>query len=285
MPFAWIPDPHLGPHAALAVPLRVGARTAWFQLDTGLDVSRFHDHHAAHALGARPLDPSAGSPPRAALTGRLGAVAFTDHRFTITEPPPGAEPPPPPPFPIHGSIGLDLLRGHVTTLDFPRARFCLGPAPPPDLGPIDHHPARLEHGKLFVEATLGDHTLPRVFYDSGASALTLVVDRDRWQTLTGDTITGRRVARSWHRLLTLVDGRAAAPLTVAGLRVEAPTITHVAEAPALFSGWPFPVDGQLGNVPFLDRALVLDLRAAPRFGVSRTDAAAAPAPPQKPDPD
>lgn len=278
-PFVWLPDPALGPHAALAIPVRIGDAVRHLQLDTGLDVSAIDGLETAEALGL-PVERDADGDPWTTLSGRVGAVDFTEHRFSIAVPPPGEPPPPPPetppPVPVVGSIGLDLLRGHVATLDFAGRRFCLADRPPADLADrLDFAPATLADGKLFIAARLGDRALPRVFYDSGASALTLVLDRARWQAET-DGETARRPARSWSRIFTLVHGAGRAPLTVAGVRIEAPELTYVAEAPRLFADWPFAVDGQLGNAPFLDRAVVLDLGAAPRFGVSRTGAASAP---------
>ena len=87
-----------------------------------------------------------------------------------------------------GSLGLDLLVGRLTLIDYRGGRLVLmspGEAPAWLLKRATWMPAALRDGKCFLTITLAGATLPDMLFDTGSSAFDIVVDLDAWVELTG----------------------------------------------------------------------------------------------------
>jgi hypothetical protein len=110
-----------------------------------------------------------------------------------------------------------------------------------------------------------------LIFDTGSSALGVTVDRETWTRLTGcarpEEAATRWKVSSWGEPLTAVGAPAREPLVVGSARIQGIDVFHLEEQPRLFEQWPFRVTGLLGNAPFWDRVLVLDLGMRPRFGI------------------
>jgi len=85
-----------------------------------------------------------------------------------------------------GTIGLDLLRGQIAVLDYPGKRFCLiRRADAPEELRLHKRgawvSAEIRDGKFFVKAKLNGQRLDDVFFDTGASVFSLMVDFETWK--------------------------------------------------------------------------------------------------------
>lgn len=259
--FEWIAHEGVSERAALRVPVTLDGTGYWFQLDTGSDATMLYGEEPRRR-GWERLDNGYRAPAVRLGGTDLGPawIYGRDER----EPDEGTQ----------GTLGLDLLVGHVVVLDFPGERFCLVPrgrVPAALWTRTAWTPARLRDGKLFLEAELDGKPLEGVFFDTGASAFSFSVDLPLWRELTGlasgEEATERLVVPSWGSEVTLLGAPARGDLRVGSVRIERPLVFHMRERPDLFAEWPFPATGLVGNAPFWDRVVVLDLGLEPRFGL------------------
>jgi len=72
---------------------------------------------------------------------------------------------------------------------------------------------------------------------------------------------------SWGNKATALGSPALGPLVIGSARIEEPNIFYLEEQPNLFANWPFPATGLVGNAPFWDGIVILDLGIRPRFGL------------------
>lgn len=266
--FEWVQAEGISDKAGILVPARIGGKSARLQLDTGSQSTLLY----AGAATQRGLEVHADEKSGRTLTRPLDLEVIGTSiagRELLVEPDMGEVDP-------AGTLGLDLLVGRVSVIDFPGERFCLLDEDDPRtrelLAATDFAPAALRDRKLFINATIGDQTLDGIFFDSGSSAFSLVVDLDLWRRLTGrqgsEESNTTWVVPSWGESLTLVGAPALAPMAVGGAAVDRPMVFYQPAAPETFAQWGFPVQGLIGSVPFLDRIVVLDLRpGAVRFGL------------------
>lgn len=258
--FAWMPDEELGGRAGLAVPVTLGGRAYWFQLDTGLDVTVLYGDDLVRdlALGTTSRDGMRW----ARLAGALGGLAFEREVRVGSGTQGNSEGGPP----VVGSIGLDVIVGGVVLIDFPGSRICAtadsgrGRAVPRSGSTI---PAILRDGKLFLEVEIGGELTSEFFFDTGASAMGLVLDRDDWARWVGKAPAAggvrTRAVRAFSRQLTTLTAEARLGVRAGPIRLESVPLTCVVEHPSLFRSWKFPARGLIGNLPFLDYRLLLDL--------------------------
>jgi hypothetical protein len=280
VPLEWSAAPGMGERAGILVPVRFGKVTLLLQLDTGSNRSFLYGRDVLRRHG---WQAEAGSPhDRTLRSGALGGKPFENHPFLVLdemrESSDGQRT-------LSGTAGLDLLAGAVTLIDMQRQRVCVVETPRAELtagfATVD---ARIDHEKLFIAARVGQRAVPNLFYDSGASAFSLVVDYPDWKLLTGQEADAPGVrenkAMAWGRALTVLSAPLAEPLMIGELTLPDAQASFVYERPTMFSHFPFPARGLIGNRPFFDRAVLLDLRPGQtRFGISTCGQAASSAGP------
>jgi hypothetical protein len=258
--FEWAAAEGISERAAMRVPVLLDGTDVWFQLDTGLDVTLLYGDIAEQ----RGWDMYGGMcrVPRFAI-GDVDLGPVWIHQRPDTE---GSER-------LRGSIGLDLLIGHLVLIDYPSRRLTLmsaGQAPAWLWQRTNWGPAELRYAKLFVYVTIEGRTLDGVFFDTGSSAFDFTVDFDSWQELTGlagpEDAPLRWEVNSWGERVTAVGAPAVGPLVAGGVWIPEPRIFYLRERPNMFTKWPFPATGLVGNAPFWDRVIILDLGLRPRFG-------------------
>jgi hypothetical protein len=266
--FKWVDAAGIANRAAILVPVVAGGATLRFQLDTGATVSMIPGGAAGKFGIEHQYNREDGNwyttPIDLELAGGQfpGREVFVDPELTRSEP--------------AGTVGLDLLEGKIVVLDLAGMRFCLNEPDAPGVAAMldkaDFTPARFRDGKLFVEARLGDEAFDDLFYDTGASAFPLQVDLPFWKQLTGlngdEESNTRWEVRSPEKTITFVGAPAVGSLEIGQARIESPMVYFREDQPELFAAWEFSTRGFIGNVPFLEHVVVLDLRPeASRFGI------------------
>lgn len=174
---------------------------------------------------------------------------------------------------LQGTVGLDLLMGKVFVIDFPMQKICLfSRADLPDAldAAADWSKAEVRHGKFFIQAEFDGHPLDGIFYDTGSSPSTLIVDYPVWKQLTkrnsekaadssGDAI-------SWGKKQHYVGAKAVGTLKIgthsfANCRVDTNT-----SKPHDFEESD-QAQGLLGNALFMKSIVILDLGSHAQFGL------------------
>ena len=266
--FKWVDAPGIANRAAILVPVVAGGATLRFQLDTGATVSMIPGGSAAKFGIEHQYNREDGNwyttPIDLELAGGQypGREVFVDPELTRSEP--------------AGTVGLDLLEGKIVVLDLAGQRFCLNDPDAPGVAALLEKtaftPARFRDGKLFIEARLGGEAFDDIFYDTGASAFPLQVDLSFWKQLTGrngdEESNTRWEVRSADKTVAFIGAPAVGSLEIGQARIENPMVFFREDQPDLFAEWEFSTRGFIGNVPFLEQVVVLDLRPdASRFGI------------------
>ena len=263
--FEWIADEGISDRAAMLVPVRIDGHDYRFQLDTGSDVTFLYGTEAEQR--GWPVEQWWGKTARVPDV-RLGGAALDAVRFSLRPETSGAT--------IGGTVGLDVLTGHVVVIDYPRQRFCLVPsadAPYALMGRAAFVQAELRSGKFFVAASVGGEPVDGLMFDTGSSLFPLLVDGEDWRGLTGRTGTEADLdsltVPAWGRMLTFVGAPAEGDLEIGPVRLARPTVYTEPADPTGYADFGFRARGLIGNAPFFDEVVVLDLRSRPLFGVLR----------------
>jgi hypothetical protein len=265
--FQWGADAN-SPKAVMHVPIRMAGKEYTYQLDTGADVlipygKAMHDGWTTHGNAVRIPDVEFGGM-------HLGAVlGYRNESMNATDDPAS----------VQGTMGLDVLMGRVFVIDFPRQRVCL--MDEADL------PVRLEtlaswtdaevhHGHFFVKVQANGETLKNVMYDTGSSADTLMVDRNAWNRLTGvadpKQAPHMKQAQSWGKTIHVAIAPALGNVQFGKAVFAHALVETLVEQPGSFRS-NYDADGVLGNAPFFDSIVILDLSSHARFGVIAPSAA------------
>jgi hypothetical protein len=247
---------------ALAVPLTIDGRKYKYQLDTGspytfvygAEAERWGWAKGQKRISVREMKVGGMNVPAAQLSVKEGMVrGKTD-----------------------GTLGLDILLGHMVVLDYPGQRFCLIPkaSVPVDLTRrTSWVPAEILKGKFFVKTKIKGLELDHVFFDTGASLVPLAVDFESWKTLTGRAseaeATTKITVNSWGKRVPLVGAPATGALEIGNIRMEQLVIYYWGHEPGFFRKWFHPATGLIGNLPFWNEVVVLDLGERPAFGILR----------------
>ncbi len=259
--FEWAKAEGVSDRAAMRIPVDLDGTRGWFQFDTGLDVTLIYGdtpfirkwetqdgmyHVRDFRIGGMRLGPT-----------WIRSDADADAKGEVI-----------------GSLGLDLLAGRLVLIDYPGRRLALmnlGDAPAWLLQRTTWTPGELRDGKFFLTVILDGKTVPAVFFDTGASAFHLTVDSAKWVELTGCNGPAQASTRwevnSWGSKVTALGAPAKGALVIGSARVPEPQVYYLAEQPRLFEQWPFPATGLIGNAPFWDGAVMIDLGIRPRFGM------------------
>ena len=242
----------------MRVPISMAGQQFYYQLDTGADEvipygAAQHRGWIARHEGVRIPDVSFAGMHLPAI------LAYRNLKMPDTN--------------LQGTVGLDLLIGHVFLIDFPRRRICMFPKADLPEGldeATDWSPAEIRHGKLFLSVELNGKRLPDIFFDTGSSPSTLDVDLDLWQQATGRSgpadATTHGSGLSWGEPREGFGAMATGSLKIG---------THVYPHPEIATNRRKPTDyrdnfqaqGLLGNALFLRDIVILDLGSHPQFGV------------------
>jgi hypothetical protein len=257
-PFTWVAA---GEHerAAMLVPVSINGRTYDFQLDTGADASFISE---AVAVEAGLMEPGAGGARVEDI--KLGGTSVGP-RWLLSR---GST----------GTVGLDMLVGFTTVIDYPAQRFCVTPTadlPFPIYKDTAWTDAVLRDGKLFVPVKIGEETRSDYFFDTGASLFPLSVDLSRWQQLTARNSAAaadrRMSANSWGARVELVGAASVRPIGIASLPPAKIDVYYSTGGVERFASYPFGASGLFGNAALWDRTVVLTLGSRPQFGIVGQD--------------
>ena len=252
--FAW--NDH---HDVMHVPIQMNGKQYKYQLDTGADEvipygSIKHVGWIEKHEGVRiPSVAFAGANFQSIVAYRYPNISDTD---------------------LQGSVGLDLLMGKMFVIDFPKQRVCLfAKADMPDelAGAADWSPAEVRHGKFFLSVKYDGRTLKDIFYDTGSSPSSLVVDQRLWKRLTGrssirygQTTSGDAV--SWGIKQHFIGAPGRGVLEIGNHTFKQPHVDTNTTKPREFRD-DFGAEGLLGNALFMNSIVVLDLGSHAQFGL------------------
>lgn len=260
VPFVWHTQPGLPPEGSIQVPVMLDGHSLSLQLDTGANDSQLYgavaDHIVSSSNGARWTTTSSLSigttvvhHPRLRLNYAMKADAGED-----------------------GTLGLNALVGRITVIDFPKRLLCLFEAgdQPGWLAPTTWTDADLRSSKLFIPARIGPLHSTAFIFDTGSSAIPVLLSLDDWKTVTGkksaDQATTSFSATSWGTKMTIQGAPALGSVTLGSLTTAAP-IVYILPGDASFSSWEGHPAGVIGNRAFLNKTVVLDLTDRVRFGI------------------
>jgi hypothetical protein len=254
-PFQWV-DEGGKAKVAMRVPVTINGRTYSLQLDTGSNATILYGDEAARRRWAK-----AGATSFDARTIRVGGIAMANREITIL---PDME------ASGGGTLGLDLLLGRVVVLDYPHRRFCLT-----DAGALPRwvstnarwSNAALRNGKLFVPVRIGGESFPQRFlFDTGSSSFAMAVEKSRWAELTGKgkTAAAAITGTQWGKPKVWPGAQSLKPIEIGN--EDYPTLPIHYEDYGFYTS-KFDADGLVGNAPFLDKIVLLDLGPDMRFGV------------------
>ncbi len=258
--FEWVTAEGVSDRAAMRVPVDLAGTRGWLQFDTGLDVTLLYGDLAVRQ-GWEEHEGMYQVP-----SFDLGGISLGPTWVRLSEDARGGDG-------MLGSLGLDLLAGRLVLIDYPGRRLALlspGAAPRWLWQRTTWTPAELRDAKLFLTVTLGGETLSGIFFDTGTSAFEITVDLGTWTSLTGcagpEDATSRFAVTSWGKEITALGCVARGPLVIGSAKIENPRVYYLPEQPNFFAGWPFRAGGLVGNAPFWDHVVVVDLGLRPRFG-------------------
>jgi hypothetical protein len=174
---------------------------------------------------------------------------------------------------VQGTVGLDLLMGRVFVIDFPAQQVCLfSKADLPDALDVaaDWSPAEVRHGKFFLTLEFDGHPLKDIFYDTGSSPSTLLVDYPLWQQLTkrhseADAKT-QGDAESWGKQQHVIGAPAIGTLKLGTHTFQNLYADTRPSKPDDFEQSD-QAQGLLGNALFMKSIVILDLGSHAQFGL------------------
>jgi hypothetical protein len=261
--FEWGDAPGFSERGAIIVPISLGGAAYKYQLDTGTYMTIVYSGETAKRFGWTPGQMTVHIPG----IGMGGATLPAADVQVATRYQGGA---------TAGTIGLDVLIGHIVILDFPARRIYImmrADLPAAVRARTSWAPAEIRRGKFFVHARLNGADCDSLFLDTGSSALPLIVDADHWKTLTRPTY-GERPAKevsvsAWGKDVKLVGQPALGAVEIASVRVEHPLIFRRPDDSGGSQKQPHPIAGLIGNALFWDDILVLDFGVTPQLGILR----------------
>ena len=262
------------PHAALLVPITLPgcSRTCYMQFDTGAPYSILYDNPLAALRAQYPAISSSLLPEANAVQnfhfaigqGQLQARTIRVMHRGATELPADSTAP----FVI-GTLGSDVLVNQVLVLDYARRHFNLYASVPDSLArQFTFVPMGFDNRRVMVDMSLQGEP-KQLLFDSGSSAFALLTSESTWHNLAQPAApTHTAAVNSWGKTLTSYTVATAAALQVGPLTMPLRTVTYIEG----MSWWQTllmassGMGGMLGNEPFVDHTVVLDVPGG-RFGV------------------
>lgn len=262
------------PHAALLVPVQLPgcARTCYLQFDTGAPYSILYDNPLAALRAQYPATRTTLLPQADGVhnfryaIGQAQAQARTVRVLHggATQLPADSTAP----FTI-GTLGADVLADQVLVIDYVRRHFNLYASVPDSLARrATFVPLGFDSRRVMLDMRLQGEP-KQLLFDSGSSAFALLTSESTWHDLAQPAATAHTAAvNSWGKTLTSHTIPTAAALQAGALVVPLRTVTYVEG----MSWWQTllmtssGMGGMLGNEPFVDRTVILDVPGK-RFGL------------------
>lgn len=252
-PFEWVTDVDGAEKAAMVVTANVAGRKTKLQFDTGSDVSGLYlgafqeltTNRNEYGYDITTIDLKAGELD-------LGRQPF--HRM---------------PWPtslVSGRIGLQALIGKIIRIDYPNQQICQITKEQFEQHRLHMHlvPAEIRSRKLFLISKLAGTINDDLFFDTGASLYELLVDKTNWQHLTGrqgnESDNLQISGWSHDQLVTTIGAPLATQLALGSFVAEESMVHFIAEQPRRFEHNTIEAEGLIGNAPFFDDVVVMDLR-------------------------
>lgn len=261
--FTWLANDQGGARGAISVPVMLNGRALRMQLDTGANATILYGKIATQAGWAT----ATAEQFRAQTLTVAGATTNRPEIFLNREMEADAD--------VQGTLGLPALFGRVAVVDYPGQRFCLFAEPdlPAALATGGSVHAMLRNGKFYIPLKAGSFASDLMVFDTGSSEMALHVDLAAWKTLTGRSDTQGAPAAlkgmAWGNPFVLAGAPSAEPMTIGKVTLGQPILFTNPATPNSFDEWPMPTAGVIGNAPFWDGMVVMDMTAAMRFRVIR----------------
>ncbi|GAB3730899.1 hypothetical protein GCM10027594_12930 [Hymenobacter agri] len=274
--FVWEATPEL-PHAALLVPVSIAGcpRTCYLQFDTGAPYSLLKSNALAVLRANYPatratLAASGDSVRNFQFT--LGGRPIKARRIWVRPYASAAQLPASPAEPfIIGTLGTDVLDGRVLVINYARQQFRLRNDMPDSLARrATFVPMSFKERRVLLKVGLQGQE-KELMFDSGSSAFALLTSQANWEQMAQPAAQAQAVpVNSWGKTLTAHTVATDAAMQFGASTVPLHTVTYidgttfVQRTLTRFSG----MGGMLGNAPFSQRTIVLDVRNG-RFGVAQ----------------
>lgn len=249
--FRWEPDPTR--KGALSIPVTLNGRAMWFQLDTGTNTDIVYGNVADEAGWA-----NKGAKSFRASEMRIGRTILRNVPVAVYRNQPVEQ--------TAGEIGLADLVGRVTVIDYPAQQFCLfepGHAPEALLTQATWAEGILRNGKFFVPLSIGNTVGKDAIFDTGSSEFPLWVDLPMWQQITGlnDPAAAKQEVRgnNFNKPVIFKGAPTVEPLKIGSVSLGSRIAYTKVGDPNMFAAWPYPVTAIIGNEPFWNGAIILDL--------------------------
>lgn len=262
------------PHASLLVPVRLPGcpRTCYLQFDTGSPSTLLYANSLAalrkqYPATAQRLLPDADTLHDVSFS--LGQATVQARWLRVLNYGAGELPADSTEHFIIGTLGADVLDGRVLVLDYPRQQFGLSTQLPDSLKrQTEFVPLSYESRRVILTAQMEGKS-QKLLFDSGSSTFALITSHDTWQHMARPQAPVQTAAsNSMGRTLTTYTTATPEAMHVNTLALPLGTVTYVEGTTLMqntlmrFSG----MGGMLGNAPFSQRTVVLDVEGG-RFGV------------------
>ncbi|GAB3223062.1 hypothetical protein GCM10027346_01670 [Hymenobacter seoulensis] len=275
--FVWLADSSarpVMPHAALLVPVTVPgcSRTCYLQFDTGAPSSLLYAKSLAALRTSFPATGTTLLPQADTLrnfqfglgNGQVQARWMRVLNYGTSQVPADSTTP----F-ILGTLGADVLDGHVLVLDYARQQFCIAASLADSLrNSAVFVPLKFESRRVMLEAGVQNQTKPLLF-DSGSSAFSLLTSETNWKELAQPAAKVRIASvNNLGKKLTSYTVPTAVALQFGATALPLGTVTYIEGTSLMestlmrFSG----MGGMLGNEIFRNHTIILDAPGG-RFGV------------------
>lgn len=261
--FRWEPDAVR--KGAISIPVTLNGRELWLQLDTGTNTDIVYGDIADKAGWA----PKPAKSFRASeLT--IGSTRLRGAPVAIYRDQPAEQ--------TAGEIGLADLVGRTTIIDYASQRFCLfepGKAPSATLSRATWAEAALRNGKLFIPMSVGEAEVKDAIFDTGSSEFPLWVDLPLWQQITGvnDPAKAPKEVRgkNFNKPVVFKGAPTTNSMKIGTISVGSRIAYTKVGDPNMFATWPYSVAAIVGNEPFWNGVVIIDLSdARTRFGFVTT---------------
>lgn len=162
---------------------------------------------------------------------------------------------------VVGTLGADWIDGHVLTIDYAASTLKIDASDSSEVATLaSARPFSFRGRRVFLPATLqGEDT--EVWFDSGSSAFSLIVDEDRFHELAADGASpSSYVGNSWGKPVTVHGVAAEGSMAIGDTELPLGTVSWIEWPDGLqafmmsLSDW----GGMIGNQIFAGKRLVLD---------------------------
>ncbi|MFC0510717.1 hypothetical protein [Asaia spathodeae] len=169
-----------------------------------------------------------------------------------------------------GHLGLDIFEGRETLLDYPGQHVCTLSGKERNLR-VTWSPAVVEAGSLLIPGTIGTTHLDRLLFDTGSGPITVSVFPTTWDVIAGHlkpaTPSLSIEGHSYDGALIHVRGNLIAGTVALGPKTLTQPVVYEMPENVRSIVARHGATGVVGDAPFVDQQIILDLRYPARFGV------------------